>query len=127
MSHERTIAVLRVRRPRSAASKFVCPVGSKTPGQSTSVSKSACPSSTAAAAEITLNVDAGAYAPCVARNSSGDPRSASSSASYAWALMPPVNADGSYDGVLASASTRPVRASITTTEPESARVLPPPR
>ncbi len=95
MSQDRTIAVRSVMRPRSAASKLVCPVPSNTPGQSVRASKVVWPFSTAAAADRTLNVDAGAYAAWVARNSSGEPRSSSSSAAYASALMPSVNAAGS--------------------------------
>ena len=95
MSHERTIAVRSESRPRSAASKFCCPVGANTPGQSDTVEKLVWPFSTAALDETTLKVDAGAYAPCTARNSSGWPLASSSRAWYSAVLMPPVNSPGS--------------------------------
>ncbi len=65
------------------------------------------PSSSAAVATTTLNVDPGGYRPCSARSSSGWSLSVVREAHSAWS-MPEANVFGSYSGRLVSESTSPV-------------------
>src|ERR1022692_4569975 len=71
------------------------------------------PAATAAAAEVTFQVDPGAYWPWVARLRIGSESLAPNRRRYSPVVMPPVQMDGLYVGELAIAITRPVVLSTT--------------